>query len=75
MKSKDEKIISCQIIADDWVLNCSHTYEKILTTYVCDSCKNKNNTTLSNFNSTIDKFFRQIDDSIPADMILKTGQN
>ena len=34
-----------------------------------------NNIMLSNFNSTIDKFFRQIDDSIPADMILKTGQN
>ena len=37
--------------------------------------KNNNNIKLSNFNSTIDKFFRQIDDSIPADMILKTGQN
>ena len=30
-----------------------------------------NNIKLSNFNSTIDKFFRQIDDSIPADMIFK----
>ena len=49
------------------MLNSSHTY--------VIHAKNNNNKKLSNFNSTIDKFFRQIDDYIPADMILKTGQN